>query len=266
MLNALQRECLRTVSGAYKAVPIRTLETEVHVPPIDLWLTARLATFRRRLEESGLAERLRAVCAGIRTRLRRINPRGRPNQALTNAQQKTERAQAAIGERTADQAISDLWTSRWEGENNASRRIGTGRTQVADGPPDKRKLRLHKNLSKGESAVLIQLRTGAIGLRAFLSSRNVPGIPGPLCECDDQSRETPKHIIEQCPRYQTAREAYADRSSTPTDAWTQLTTQSDIAKWVMRTGRLEQFRLATSLMDELEDSYRIAGGHHEDNA
>ena len=54
-----QSACLRTVLGAYKATPIRQLETEAAVPPLDLYLNYRLANFERRLKASGKAEVIR---------------------------------------------------------------------------------------------------------------------------------------------------------------------------------------------------------------
>jgi hypothetical protein len=44
-LEKIQNKCLRVVAGAYRATPIRSLETETFTPPIDLYLDSRLATF-----------------------------------------------------------------------------------------------------------------------------------------------------------------------------------------------------------------------------
>ena len=44
-----QNRSLRIVAGAYKATPIRSLETETWVPPLDLYLNKRLADFEARL-------------------------------------------------------------------------------------------------------------------------------------------------------------------------------------------------------------------------
>jgi len=45
------------VLGAFKATPIRELETEVYVSPLDLWLSRRIARLQARLERTGLARR-----------------------------------------------------------------------------------------------------------------------------------------------------------------------------------------------------------------
>ena len=49
-LAKAQSQNLRIVAGAYKATPIRNLETETWVPPLDLYLNKRLADFEARLQ------------------------------------------------------------------------------------------------------------------------------------------------------------------------------------------------------------------------
>jgi len=62
------------VAGAYKATPIRNLEVETLVPPLDLYLNKRLAEFEGRLAQSGL----QTVIDNTRLKiLRRFGKRGR---------------------------------------------------------------------------------------------------------------------------------------------------------------------------------------------
>jgi hypothetical protein len=42
-LTKLQNQGLHIVLGAFKATPIRQLEIESYVPPLDLWLNERIA-------------------------------------------------------------------------------------------------------------------------------------------------------------------------------------------------------------------------------
>jgi hypothetical protein len=51
----LQYNCLRAISGAYRATPIRNLEVEVGVPPLGIHLDSIQARFRVRLEKSEAA-------------------------------------------------------------------------------------------------------------------------------------------------------------------------------------------------------------------
>src|SRR3979411_2737943 len=74
-LQLVQNKCLRVVAGAYKATPIRALETETHTPLLDLYLDGRLASFRDRLASSPLGQSSHDACRIIQRRLR--NKRGR---------------------------------------------------------------------------------------------------------------------------------------------------------------------------------------------
>jgi hypothetical protein len=48
-LGKAQNESLRIVARAFKSTPIRNLETETWVPPLDLYFNKRLADFEARL-------------------------------------------------------------------------------------------------------------------------------------------------------------------------------------------------------------------------
>src|SRR6266487_4112672 len=68
-LQKQQNHGLRIVLGAYKATPIRMLETELYVPPLDLWLNRQVARFQAWLERLGIAQKIREACSTIRTRI-----------------------------------------------------------------------------------------------------------------------------------------------------------------------------------------------------
>ena len=68
-LQAAQTQCLRTVAGAYKATPVRSLETEMYVPPIDLYLNRRLAEFEEKLRMTYMDRFIHNACAVIATKL-----------------------------------------------------------------------------------------------------------------------------------------------------------------------------------------------------
>ena len=69
-LRKEQSQCLRAVAGAYRATPVRSLETETFVPPLDLYLNGRVALFEGRIEESGMAQLIRDSCTTIARKLR----------------------------------------------------------------------------------------------------------------------------------------------------------------------------------------------------
>ena len=60
--------------------------------------------------------------------------------------------------------------------------------------PYRSALRLRGGLSKAQSSILTQVRTGKIGLAAFLCKRRVPGFPTPACGCGAQW-ETARHVV-----------------------------------------------------------------------
>ena len=57
-------------------------------------------------------------------------------------------------------------------------------------------IKKHKGLKKHESSLLTQIRTGKVGLRAFLFKRHVPDV-NTLCRCG-QGEETPAHLAVFC--------------------------------------------------------------------
>ena len=63
--------------------------------------------------------------------------------------------------------------------------------------PRRGTIKLHCGLSKELSSLVVQMRTGKIGLREFLFHRRVPGIEDGRCECR-QGNQTVKHILLEC--------------------------------------------------------------------
>lgn len=83
-------------------------------------------------------------------------------------------------------SASKLWTSRvvnkrWQAQWRQETR---GRTTFRHTPePTPRVLQPHKNFSKRQSAIYVQLRTEKIGMNDFLFKRRVPEIKDPRCDC-----------------------------------------------------------------------------------
>ena len=59
------------------------------------------------------------------------------------------------------------------------------------------RLKLHEHLKKAESSVLVQARTGRIGLAHFLAKVQVPGFETPSCRCE-LGDETAEHVLLHC--------------------------------------------------------------------
>ncbi len=115
--------------------------------------------------------------------------------------------------------------------------------------PDKAILKLHKNLRKAESSILIQLRTGKVGLARFLCKRRVPGYGSPRCRCG-RGVGTPVHFLLQCDIYaEQRRRGFGDLSRrTFRDLIDSPELVAVAAKWAIRTGELQQFELASRLL------------------
>ena len=53
-------------------------------------------------------------------------------------------------------------------------------------------------MRKPQSALLVQLRTGKVGFRAFLHQRKVPGVEDPYCDCGREEEMTVEHVLLRC--------------------------------------------------------------------
>jgi hypothetical protein len=58
------------VAGAYRATPIRSLETETFTLPIDPYLDSQLAAFQKQLENSEDGQVTENSCNWVRARIR----------------------------------------------------------------------------------------------------------------------------------------------------------------------------------------------------
>ena len=205
-LQKAENRCLRTISGAYKATPIRSLQAEVGVPPLPLHMDGRQARFRLRSAESGINEvigegilKVRHFLSCTRTRPRRSrapghrqhssNPRPPTPPAsdpaplaasqLSWAQQwvpqDDPRRPATISTR-ANRKINALWLQQWQSSAKSP-----PNPDLVEAPPGTDVLKLHEELRKAESSLAIQLRRGTNGLDAFLFQARVPSVSSPLC-------------------------------------------------------------------------------------
>jgi hypothetical protein len=88
-LQRVENHCLKTVSGAYKATPVQSLQAEVGVPPLSLHMDGRQARFRLRSAESGIDRVIGEGILKVRqflscTRIRPRHPRTPGNWHTTN--------------------------------------------------------------------------------------------------------------------------------------------------------------------------------------
>ena len=102
------------------------------------------------------------------------------------------------GERlTTDQVVELAWQDWWQQQ----RRNQPLKRMADEDPPEllftDKALKRHQGLTKAQSSLLIQARTGDIGLRDYLFKVKVPEVQTPyysLCEEGGQERETVEHL------------------------------------------------------------------------
>ena len=102
--------------------------------------------------------------------------------------------------------------------------------------------------------MLVQMRTGKIGLRAFLYGRRLPDVESPLYQCGIGD-ETPLYLATACPsteqqradlRRELGEASFMDRAGFEA-ATADGDTGRVIARWLLRLGRLKEYRLAMRL-------------------
>ena len=154
-----------------------------------------------------------------------------------------------------DKATLRDWLDRLKGQREWSRRRRPRRAIEATdeaSPQDFQARKLHKHLTKAKSSLLVQTRTGAIGLGAFLFSRRVPSQPSPWCSCGE-GRETVAHLVVRCSEVAAERELLLVRIADERELRLQLADKPNapkIVSWLLSLGRLKEYRLALELQQE----------------
>lgn len=117
--------------------------------------------------------------------------RGNRNQNQDQEQEATEGVYTLIttAKRTINEALLDDWETIWvHGKHGRY-------LHSPDARPDKKVLRVHKGLPRAISSIMTQMRTGKIGLRAYLHKINQAETS--QCTCN-QGEQTVEHILLNC--------------------------------------------------------------------
>jgi hypothetical protein len=141
-------------------------------------------------------------------------------------------------------------------------------------------LQKHNGLRKHESSLLTQIRTGKVGLRAYLFERQVPEV-ATRCPCGD-APETAAHIVLDCRDLTQQREALR-RTMAPqalctyrdfATATSRKKCAPKLVRWLLTTGRFPEYRLAERYRAEavqgiqalVAESARRNAVHHQRTA
>ena len=220
---------------------------------MDLYLTGRVVAYRERAKDNGTDSLIEKACSRIKSTL------GKPQACTTTAavghpeparegwiedwmNPGRERTTSEQDKRNIGRALRVRWKERWEAAQRS-------RAEAVPQPPCGKVLTLHQNLHKAESSLLVQLRTGKIGLKDFLHKIGVPDVTSAACACGHE-RETPEHVTIFCPLYQGTREQLRINGRLDFGALlTKVEGVKKVTRWWLRRRILGQFRLADDLID-----------------
>lgn len=199
-----QSRCLRVIAGAYRATPSPMVHNEAQVFSMGLVLDkATLRNVGRRAKS--VQNTINKACDAIQQNLSRRGRRGRQRgqaiaQSTATASDLPEYTKLAV-QQTREIAPDDrVWIDTWAKDKWGEEWAAYVKSKREDKYPalaalEKRKhLALHKTLTKAESSLLTQLRTGRISLEKFLYKRKVSCIDSPLCDCGKEEQDV-QHVL-----------------------------------------------------------------------
>jgi hypothetical protein len=151
---------------------------------------------------------------------------------------------AAAMKATIRRGAKIAWERVW-----ASNSITAGPTRRLVRAPSKGLLRVYRGLQKALSSVMVQMRTGRIGLSGFLAKIGIH--ESARCGCDE-GIQTPKHVLLECEFYRDLRGEMLDKvgklklPGTGRLDYAALVSEPKAARYVaefmIKTGLLNQFR------------------------
>ena len=204
-LVSFQNRCLRLIGGAFKATPSFLLESELFLLPLDLYFKFRTACFLSSIQNSPLKYFLDSIFSTISSYASLLKKSLKESPTISPKWKFTWLSQITTNQASSKKKLQKLFTKEWEDQWEEKKRRSYPGWQTFCQKPHKNNLKLYKELRKAEASLLLQIRTGRIGLASFLFRAGVPDFPTPLCVCG-QAEETAKHITSSCSLYSRQRQ------------------------------------------------------------
>ena len=278
-MGKIQNLALRKILGAYKRTPVALLETEAGVLPISLYAQRIALNHALKTKSSPVGNEIKQVVKRIWNRRshrpkstfeelahradkvveevtlfkrhqweeRGNRRRARQRRGMTSREEEEEENLPDPSPKACVQMwVNMLWRKGWMKEMNkrSHRQCAAWRGSWGGSK------RLYKGLTKAEAAVICQMRTETIGLRAWLASVGVPGVDK-RCECGET--QTVKHVLLHCPLY----------CRWPQTPWNIVGCEDvgdilgrknwirEVARWIIQQEVLPQFRVAKEVGERM---------------
>ena len=276
-LEKVQRECLRRVTGAYRRTPTALLEREANVPPLGLYIEKRRHQARAATRDHRVERQIKWAADAVWHSLRRrragqtqARPQTGREKTLKQATQAAQDGSKSIADRqhatstrkarpaktpTESQAVEqwarEQWAAQWQRQRDRFRDAQRG--TAWNTPWTQEPSKLYAGLPKAEATALFLARTEVIGLNAWLAAIHVPGVL-PTCPCGWHA-QTVRHVLLHCPRHPRGELLRKCRTESLQELLTEPANAGHVARWLVRTGALPQFRVTNEMADENVAAY-----------
>ncbi len=190
----MQQQCLKMISDNFKTMSTQILEIEIYVELIQLHLAHLQIKFRQRMKKKQHDALIFNFCNRIKSRLTTQRDRRRRRAVKTSNKRKQKwsaklakkmRKKNKMNEESIEKTWHKLFRVKWQQTWNVYQTKNRRRVceTLTDDISSKR-LKLHKVLTKSESAFVTHMRTKRIELADYLFFRRVFTVLSFDCFCD----------------------------------------------------------------------------------
>jgi hypothetical protein len=203
-LIKMQQQCLKMISDNFKTMSTQILEVEIYVKFIQLHLTHLQIKFRQRMKKKQHDVFIFNFCNRIKSRLTIQRDRRRWRLVKTSNEKmqkwsaklaKKMRKKNKMNEESIEKTWHKFFRIKWQQTWNAYQTKNRRRVcETLTNDISSKRLKLHRILTKSESAFVTHMRTKRIELADYLFFRRVFTVLSSDCFCD-YSRQTLKHVL-----------------------------------------------------------------------